>query len=363
MPKMKRAVEHYREFTTSRGASPTVDRDAGVIRGVKLLGVESANGRTYPVSVIERAAKLYEGSKVNVNHARTQGQPRGYEERIGVVRSVVAKGQDGLFGDFHFNPKHPLAEQLIWDAQHAPENVGFSHDVEAKASRKDGRLLIEEILAVHSVDLVADPATTNGLFEGREPKEGTVKRTIRQILEAAFGDKAKRVLEEDPMAGAAPMEVDAASEGGADENIKAAFRGAVVAAFDDESLDTSQTLAKIKDILKAYEKLTAKAEEKPAEGGAATPPTTEALQAKLDRMIAENEIIKLAAKHGVEVDAVLTEALIPLKADGREAMLKRLGEGKPAPTGGQKPVSKERGAGGGVTEVKDVKEWVGAICE
>jgi hypothetical protein len=72
---------------------------------------------------------------------------------------------DGLFGDFHFNPKHALAEQLAWDATHAPENVGFSHNVEARTTRQANQTVVEAILKVQSVDLVADPATTRGLYE------------------------------------------------------------------------------------------------------------------------------------------------------------------------------------------------------
>ncbi|MGO9597438.1 MAG: hypothetical protein ACLP7Q_05395, partial [Isosphaeraceae bacterium] len=51
------------------------------------------------------------------------------------------------------------------DAEHAAENVGFSHNVEARTSRRGDRVVVEAILRVQSVDLVADPATTRGLFE------------------------------------------------------------------------------------------------------------------------------------------------------------------------------------------------------
>jgi hypothetical protein len=65
----------------------------------------------------------------------------------------------------HFNPKHALAEQLAWDAEHNPRNVGFSHNVQAKLSRSEEGTVVEEITRVQSVDLVADPAATEGLFE------------------------------------------------------------------------------------------------------------------------------------------------------------------------------------------------------
>ena len=138
--------ETFQEFVDSRGLSMRVDRQNGVLRGVKILGMESRNGRTYLLDALARAAQLYEGAKVNVNHPKGNPlEPRDYQDRIGVVRDVAVRAGEGLFADFHFNPKHPLAEQLAWDAEHAPENVGFSHNVQARTARQ-GDVVVEEIL-------------------------------------------------------------------------------------------------------------------------------------------------------------------------------------------------------------------------
>jgi len=159
-------TDMLQEFCDSRGASMRVDAQAGVIRGVKVLGLESRNGRTYLPEALAQAARLYEDAKVNVNHPKgNPAGPRDYQDRIGMIHGVAMRPGKGLFGDFHFNPKHALAEQLMWDAEHAPENVGFSHNVEARTSRRGDRVVVEAITRVQSVDLVADPATTRGLFE------------------------------------------------------------------------------------------------------------------------------------------------------------------------------------------------------
>jgi len=166
--------ELLQEFCDSRGVPMRVDRQAGVIRGVKILGLQSRNGRQYLPEALAKAVPLYEGAKVNVNHPKGSPlSPRDYQDRIGVIRGAVLKPNEGLFGDLHFNPKHVLAEQLAWDAEHAPENVGFSHNVQARTSRRDDGLLVEEITRVQSVDLVADPATTRGLYEQNQPAIGT----------------------------------------------------------------------------------------------------------------------------------------------------------------------------------------------
>jgi hypothetical protein len=176
-------VERLEEFVSNRGLKPSVDRATGVLKGVKILGLQSRNNRRYLPEAVAKAAPLYEGIKVNLNHAR---ESRSYQDRLGVLRNVAVR-DDGLFADFHFNVKHPIAEQLLWDAEHAPENVGFSHVVEAKKRReRDGSTTIEEIVHVESVDLVADPATTKGLFEDVMERNISVELkelTIEQLQE------------------------------------------------------------------------------------------------------------------------------------------------------------------------------------
>ena len=177
-----------------------VDRQNGVIRGVKILGLESRNGRAYLPDALAKAAQLYEGAKVNVNHPKGNPLgPRDYQDRIGAIRDVAIRPGEGLFADFHFNPKHPLAEQLAWDAEHAPENVGFSHNVQARTSRQGDAVVVEEILRVQSVDLVADPATTRGLFEqaAAAPLAGLTLEQLKarrpDLVEAIVQEQADRL--------------------------------------------------------------------------------------------------------------------------------------------------------------------------
>jgi hypothetical protein len=183
------SIEQITEYADSQGLRPRVDLEQGLIEGVKVLGLQSRNGRLYRKAAVEQAAALYEGVKVNVNHARSNPlAPRDYQDRLGCLRHVRPT-ESGLHGDLHFNPKHALAEQLAWDAQHAPQNVGLSHNVQARTSREGGQVIVEEILHVNSVDLVADPATTQGLFEWQESVEEAgrlrveVDRLRKQVAE------------------------------------------------------------------------------------------------------------------------------------------------------------------------------------
>lgn len=191
-------TERVVEFCDWRATGAAVDAEAGVVRGVKILGLESRNGRVYLPEALQRAARLYEGAKVNVNHVASPAQaPRDYRDRIGTIRDVAVRPGEGLFGDFHFNPKHALAAQLAWDASHAPENVGFSHNVEARCAQREGRTVVEAIVRVFSVDLVADPATTRGLFESvstplplAEATADDLRRLRPDLLETLLGEEA-----------------------------------------------------------------------------------------------------------------------------------------------------------------------------
>jgi hypothetical protein len=164
-------TEILQEYVDSRSQQLRVDRAAGVIRGVKLLGLTSRNGRRYRESALTDAVSLYEGAKVNINHPKGHPlSPRDYQDRLGVVRGVHFRAGEGLFGDLHFNPKHALSEQLVWDAEHAPQNVGMSHNVLARTSLDGSETVVEAITKVQGIDLVADPATTSGLYEQAETR-------------------------------------------------------------------------------------------------------------------------------------------------------------------------------------------------
>jgi len=158
--------ENLLEYTGPGAGQVRIDKSRGILYGVKVLGTRSRNGRRYPVGTLKKAIPLYENAKVNIDHpVEEPDQPRSYLDRIGVLCNVQLRGEDGLYADFHFNPRHPLVEQLLWDAEHAPSNVGFSHNVDAVVRQDKNEMIVEEIVSVRSVDLVADPATTAGLFE------------------------------------------------------------------------------------------------------------------------------------------------------------------------------------------------------
>ncbi len=149
------------------GSSFKIDREACIVRGVKILGTESRNKRSYTPQAISKARILYEGMRVNLNHPEEsqKHKTRDYQSRTGILKNVT-EAADGLYADYHYNPKHLAAEQILWDIEHNPNSLGFSHVADLRGKKtSNGGMVVEEIRMVKSVDLVTDPATTRGVFE------------------------------------------------------------------------------------------------------------------------------------------------------------------------------------------------------
>jgi hypothetical protein len=283
MPATKRKPKTTLLLETTFSESVAVDREAGVIRGVKILGKDSRNGRTYTGTAIAEAARLYEGSKVNVDHPPIDNPDaeRSFVDGFGVLRGVTIREGD-VFGDLHYLKSHPRAEMVAEAAERFPHSFGLSHNADGKTRSERGRTIVESVVKVRSVDIVGKPATNNGIFESEQP----VQKTVKAILEAAYKSDKKRLALLLEMAGEmgetmmdAPVEMDASMS--AEEQMKAAFRQMVLAAFDDETLDSTATIARIKEILAAQEKLMgggAAAAEEPTEDDAE--PTEESQRSK-----------------------------------------------------------------------------------
>lgn len=166
------------ERTASLPKQGDASADSPVVSGVKVLGIESKNGRKYPIEVMRKALEKYEGAIVNIDHP-AGSEPRSYEDRFGRLTNARMEA-DGIYADLAYNPKHPLAEGFQWWVKNDPKAIGLSHNAQAKTKmNQEGVEEIEEIVKVDSVDLVAEPATTAGLMEcvmrAKETKQPSIK--------------------------------------------------------------------------------------------------------------------------------------------------------------------------------------------
>jgi len=161
------------EFVQNHGACK-VDRQAGVIYDVKLVGPRSRNGGRYTRTCMEGAIALYDGARCNIDHPdkARPGADRPLSARFGVFRDPYIAQDGSLYAKrLEFIKSHPLAESIC-EAAEKPGTfgIGFSHNVKTiqATDPQTGETIHESITRVRSVDLVADPATTTSMLESED---------------------------------------------------------------------------------------------------------------------------------------------------------------------------------------------------
>lgn len=153
------------------------DNDNLTLRNVCLLGPTSRNGRRYPHEVIRESLAMFLGCKAYLNHP---SMTDSRSNRCRDVRDLIGKYENPrieegkLRADLRILPHfremiHSLATQM-------PDAVGLSINARGRTCMREGVEIIERIIEVRSVDLVTDPAATDGLFESMEkPNDTEVK--------------------------------------------------------------------------------------------------------------------------------------------------------------------------------------------
>lgn len=140
----------------------------GVIEGVKIVGLKSRNGYRYCEGALLKAIPLYENAPVYVLHPEGQHLRHGsrkMNEHLGSLQNV-RMGNGGLFGDLHMRQSHCMAGTIASSAKTkdgSGRNFGMSHNVQVLMNEDETE--VTKIVAVNSVDLVDNPATTTNLFE------------------------------------------------------------------------------------------------------------------------------------------------------------------------------------------------------
>ncbi len=301
------------------GTPLQVDAENGVIRGVKVLGLQSQNGRRYLKEAVGKAAPLYEGRVVNIDHPNRAGEQVPVSRRFGWLESVTQHQDGSLWADLHYLTSHPAAPAVVEAARRNPKLLGLSHNARGREVRRAGENVIEAIEAVNSVDLVADPATVAGLFESRSPRmklkdlieslKATRPGYAKGLREAAEAGLMSPDAEMD-----APPPMDEPDEGGDHEQ---ALKDAAKAVIDDDSLSWPEKIAKIT-------KIGGIIDDDGGEGGGSDEPAGES-EAKEEsrRLKLENHGLKLLMEHGMKPTKALAKAFTACKS---EAEVKELVE-------------------------------------
>jgi len=280
------------EAVVRLGKPERVDRDKGILYGVKVLGLESQNGRRYTPEAVQRALSMYEGLGVYTNHPKNPGDVRDVRDRFGWFEGIRRDTDGGLRGNFHLlDPGDPLSVKVMNAAEQKPDLYGFSHNAEGDGYRDaDGTFIVEEITDVRSVDLVTEPATTGGLFEGRNRNRTMKKLILRKFLETVTLPKLAKVkakvpakaikkllaeekeacvLDEEDMGMEMPEDDAAAPADGSDWRASlATVAGQLMAAEDPEAHEIAKKLVGILKPAAAVATEGEEEEDKPVEEGA-----------------------------------------------------------------------------------------------
>ena len=240
----EQVVEQFDFFMTEDSAVEELEDGGGtMVRGMKLLGLESKNGRTYDThGVRSTGSDRLTGARVFLNHPAQATDARRYEDQIGSVVSARYREGQGHFGDVRFNPKPAVYEQLMWDIRNNPSGLGMSINASLKVNRRRdsaGRIVVEGIHSIRSVDIVTHPATTNGVFEHEETD--VAELTAEQLLEGLKDHpEILEQLKQDDAAAAEQAKVQQALESAQAElaQIKAEQAAAARLAEVTEQVDT-----------------------------------------------------------------------------------------------------------------------------
>lgn len=229
--------------------APRVDQDAGVIRGVRILGRRSRNGREYSDGALAQAARLYQRLGVNLNHPHRPSADgaRDVQDGFGWLEAIEVR-PDGVYGDLHYFRAHPGADLIVEAAMRNPRRFGLSHHAEGRVVQRDGRLIVESIESVRSVDIVQNPATNLGLFESETP---TVLRPLRDILQESDSPLAQ-LIEETSFTTALAGEVELPEDAPDDYQFALALRAFLVNLLEDAATDVAERLEQVTRVIEAH---------------------------------------------------------------------------------------------------------------
>lgn len=177
----------------------TVDREEGMIRGVKLCSKHSKNNREYTRNALEDLTKLYEYLPIRIDH-----DEKGYLKTVGSVQKTeMNRIEYEIRGDISLNKGHPAYDQIMEDAEHRPHLLKLSHEIPARgyqATRKGDTLVVDRVHKVDCFAIVTNGGVNDSLFEGAEEEDEDVEiKSLAELKEAmpALYEELEKAMRED----------------------------------------------------------------------------------------------------------------------------------------------------------------------
>lgn len=335
-----------------------INDEQGVISNVKVLGRSSENKREYSDRAMQDACRLYEGCEVNMNHPprANAAAERGMIEGWGILKQCRV-GSDGVYADLHYLREH-TETPLVIERIKRGFPIGLSHNAMGNAVHRSGKLIVESVDKVRSVDMVRKPATNVNLFESEDEMKTT---TLRELIESTGYKHTVKLLEmlPDEVDPTATMEMPAAEEGAdvdAAQAVVETLADEAAKIIADPSIDDGDTLTKVKGLLKTVanvKKDLSPTAEEPADSDSESEEgeekeVTESIQEVVKKTIAplvqlvENTQLevtkqKLLAEHGVNLSSLREDVRADLGKQTTEKGVLDLIESLPPAYRGHRP--------------------------
>ena len=165
-----------------------LNRELNIIEGTTLIGPLSSNGvnkkRRYSETALKKIAEMAEGLPSYLNHVAPElaFKPRAVETLAGRHRNVrFDPVTQSVKSDMYIMPTQaPLVFGL---AETFGDHIGNSLVSKGVVTMEGDTEVVQDILQLRSADLVSDPASTRGLFEGKGADDATPV-TIVDLIES-----------------------------------------------------------------------------------------------------------------------------------------------------------------------------------
>lgn len=362
-----------------------VDRDKGVIYGVKVVGRHSQNthgqvcadgrpveGTDYTDAALQEELQLLRSMPYGINSNVDHGDPKRREARSAHDRFAwLTESElvpDGIFANLHFlDPKDPLAVKMMNAAEQKPDAYALSHNALGRGQVLERRYVVTSITEVRSVDIVSDGGTNSGLFESAESppmkiKFGEASRKYARLIPfvklfESGGDIGRRLLEaENEDTGDYRDHLHAARkmcEDAGDNEMAGKIHGLMKPKKDEaEDTDASESEededAKTEKDAKSVKTEESRRRKKPSD------PTVVALQERLDLSELKEWIREQCDVKKVLCDASLLEGLLAIRdrkkiglhLDWLKSKIVEVTEADTTPAGGKKRQAPKASGGG-----------------
>lgn len=147
-----------------------INRELSVIEGTTLIGAHSKNGtkgRRYSSAALKKIASMAEGLPGYLNHVAPElaFKPRDVKDIAVRHRNVrYDPTTETVRSDMHVAPHH--ADLVFGLAETFGDHIGNSLVSKGLVTMEGDTEVVQDVVALRSADIVSDPASTRGLFEG-----------------------------------------------------------------------------------------------------------------------------------------------------------------------------------------------------